>query len=282
MLAPMTIRRLPRSVVLAVALVAGPVAATADDSAFAQAERLYATRDLAAARTAFERLAAQGAPRGDYYLGKIAIRQQQYALAVERLTRAAELAPGDDDTWHWLGNAHAWIAASTDSLPQQAKHARLSLNAYLKAIELNPESVPARLSLINLQRHLPAWYGGGLRRARAQAEEVACRDPVRGDYARALLLAHEKKYAEALRVLAPLRAAHPDYYSAHLLLGYIATRSGLERDAARAALAQCLALTPGEFEEPHDAARELLALLDQPAEEAARNLAKKDEQVTAR
>jgi len=282
MLAPM-LRRLRRST-LFVAVVLGLAcgAAQAADPAFQRAEQLYAARDLDAARVAFTQLAATGAPRCDYYLGKIAIRQKDYSLAVERLSCAVEQAPRDSDTWHWLGNAHAWVAATADSLPQQAKHARLGLTAYLKAITLDPESVPARLSLINLQRHLPAWYGGGLRRARAQAEEVARRDPVRGEYARALLLAHEKKYAEALRVLAPLRAAQPDYYSAHLLLGYIATRSGLERDAARDALARCLALTPGEFEEPHDTARELLALLDRPPAEAAQLLAKKDEQVTAR
>lgn len=281
MLAPMPPRRLRRTVVLALALGTGLLAG-ATNLDFAQAERLYATRDLAAARTAFEDLAARGEPRSDYFLGKIAIRQQQYLHAVECLTRAAERAPGDDDTWHWLGNAHAWVAATADSLPGRAKHARLSLNAYLKAIELNADSVPARLSLLNLQRHLPAWYGGGLRRARIQAEEVARRDPLRGEYAHALLLAHEQKYADALRLLAPLRAAHPEFYSAHLLLGYIATRSGLEREAARAALAECLALTPGEFDEPHDTARELLTLLDRPPPAADRALAKKDEYVTDR
>lgn len=267
--------RCVRLAVFLAALIGAGRATAAPD--FATAVQLYEARELVAARGAFTHLAAAGAPRCDYFLGKIAIRQHDYDAAVACLERATAAAPTDDDAWHWLGNAHAWVAATTDSLPRRAQHARQSLNAYLRAVELNPDSVPARLSLINLQRHLPAFFGGGLRRARVQADEVARRDPLRGAYARALLLAHEKDYAAALSLLAPIRHEHPDFYAAQLLTGYIATRSGLARDDARVALHHCLALSPGEFDEPHEVVRDLLAQLD-----AAPAGAKKDERVTAR
>lgn len=280
MLAPVLLRCI-RLVTLIVASVSFGAARAAPD--LATAVRLYDQRELAAAAAAFTHLAATGAPRCNYFLGKIAIRQHRYADAVGLLERAAVAAAADDDVWHWLGNAHAWVAATSDSLPTRLQHARRSLAAYLRAVDLNPESIPARLSLINLQRHLPALFGGGLHRARAQAEEIARRDARQGAYARALLLAHEQNYREALALLAPLQQAFPDYYSAHLLVGYIATRSGLAREEARAALNRCLALVPGEFEEPHETARELLALLDgaaAPQRPAAAG--KNDEQVTAR
>ena len=269
-----------RCVHLASLLAAGlfaTLAAHATAPSFDAAVQLYDRRELAAARVAFTQLAAVGAPRSDYFLGKIALREHHYDRAVELLARATAAAPTDDDAWHWLGNAHAWVAATTTSFPRRAQHARQSLTAYERAVALNPDSVPARLSLINLQRHLPAFFGGGLRRARAQADEVARRDPLRGAYARALLLAHEKDYAAALAVLGPLRREHPEFYPAHLLVGYIATRSGLAREEARTALHRCLALTPGEFDEPHDVARDLLAQLDAPP-----GAEKRDERVTAR
>ena len=247
-------------------LAASQLWAAAPTTDSAAAEALYRQRDFAGARAAFERLAVAEPTqvRHRYFLGKIAIRERRFPAAVALLQTAAEACPGHADYQHWLGNAHAWSAAEADGLADRASHARRSLAAYRRAVQLAPDNVPARLSLINLLRHVPALLGGGVARARAEAAEVERRDPPRGAYARALLLAHEGRHDDALATLRVLLAEQPDYYAANLLVGHIASRSGRGTAEARAALERCLRLTPTEFDEPHEVAHKLLASLVRP------------------
>jgi len=247
-------------------LLASQLWAAGSATDLAAAETLYLQRDFAAARTVFERLAdaEPNQVRHRYFLGKIAIRERRFPAAVALLKTAADACPGNADYQHWLGNAHAWSAAEGKNLADRASHARRSLAAYRRAVQLAPDNVPARLSLINLLRHVPALLGGGIARARAEAAEVEQRDPHRGAYARALLLAHEGRYDDALATLRVLLAERPDYYAANLLVGHIAARSGRGTAEARAALERCLRLTPTEFDEPPEVAHELLASLARP------------------
>jgi len=236
----------------------------ADDAPLAAARALYDAGRYTEATAAFEHLAPDSAPVL-YHLGKLAVHRRDYARAIDLLERAAELAPRDAGVTLWLGNAHAWSASVAESFGPRVKHGRRALSLYRRAVELDPENVPARFALMNFYRHVPALLGGGLERAYEQAREIARRDADTGAYARALLSFHERKYDIARETLGILLERNPRHYGANFLLGRLAVATGTHPDEARAALRLCLQLTPSENDDPHAAVEDLLAALEKPA-----------------
>ncbi|MBI5424102.1 MAG: tetratricopeptide repeat protein [Opitutae bacterium] len=243
----------------------------AEPAALAHATALYAAGRYAEATASFEEIARHepAAPAVLYHLGKLVLHRRDYPRAVELLARAAQAAPNDAAIALWLGNAHAWSASVAESLGPRVSHGRQALAHYRRAVELDPSSVPARFSLMNFYRHVPALLGGGLNRACAQAAEIDRLDPVAGAHARALLAFHQQNFDAARATLQQLLAKKPAHYAANFLLGRLAVASGRHRDEGRAALERCLQLTPTENDEPHDEARALLAQLDRPTLAAA-------------
>jgi tetratricopeptide (TPR) repeat protein len=187
---------------------------------------------------------------GHYTQGKRAVQRGDYAVAIEQLSVAVALAPRESDYYHWLGNSYGWAAAAAP-VCDKAALGRKCLAAYLRAIELDPDNLAARLSLMNFYRHVPRLLGGGLERAAEEAEEIRRRDPVQGGYARAVLLGDEKKFAEAITILAGVLRQKPDYYSANCLFGRLALESGIRQAEGAAALRRCLQMTPSESDESH-------------------------------
>ncbi|MBX3737140.1 MAG: tetratricopeptide repeat protein [Candidatus Didemnitutus sp.] len=238
----------------------------AEPAALARATALYAAGRYAEATASFAEIARDepDAPAALYYLGKLAVHRRDYPCAVELLERAAQASPTDAAIALWLGNAHAWSASVAEGLGARVSHGRKALAHYRRAVELDPTSVPARFSLMNFYRHVPALLGGGIDRARAQAAEIDRLDPVAGAHARALLAFHQQDFAAAHATLQPLLAQHPAHYAANFLLGRIAVASGQYREAGRAALERCLQLPPTENDESHAEARALLAQLERP------------------
>jgi tetratricopeptide (TPR) repeat protein len=184
-------------------------------------------------------------------------------VAVEQLTRAVGLAPRESDYQHWLGNSYAW-AAATAPLCGKSALGRESLAAYRRAIELDPDNLAARFSLMNFYRHVPRLLGGGSARAAEQAAEISRRDPVQGAIARAVLLGDEKKYADALALLAGVQQQQPDCYAANCWFGRLALDSGERRAEAAAALRRCLQLSPTDNDESHEVVRGWLSQLPAP------------------
>lgn len=242
--------------------------AQAEDAALSGARALYDAGRYAEATEAFARLPPDSA-MVLYYRGKLAVQRRDYARAVEYLERAVELAPRDAAVTLWLGNAHAWSASVDEKFSGRIRHGRRALAMYRRAVELDPESVPARFALMNFYRHVPALLGGGTDRAYEQAREIARRDPVAGAYARALLSLHEKKYDIAYDTLAILRERNPPHYGANFLLGRLAVASRTHLAEGRAALQTCLRLTPGENDDPHDVVTEMLKELEVAVAQAA-------------
>jgi tetratricopeptide (TPR) repeat protein len=195
-----------------------------------------------------------------YRRGRQAVLRGDYSGATALLERAIAQSPRESDYQHWLGNSYAWLAAGAP-LSDKPALGRKCLAAYQRAIELDPDNLPARFSLMNFYRRVPRLLGGGLARAEGQAEEIGRRDPVQGNYARAVLLGDEKKYAEALAVLADVLRQKPSYYAANLTLGRLALESGQRLNEGVAALRRCLELTPTENDEDHEAASKWLGQL---------------------
>lgn len=192
--------------------------------------------------------------------GQQAVQRGDYAEAIRVLEVASAQAPRESEIQHWLGNACAWAAAGAELCDKPAL-GRKCLAAYRRALELDPENLPARFSLMNFYRHVPRVLGGGLGRARAEAEEISRRDPVQGLVAQALLHAHEKNYQAAFAALDEARRARPGLYAGDVLLGRLALESGQRREDGMAAFRRCLGQTPADTDEPHASVAQGLAEL---------------------
>ncbi len=249
---------------LVLSLAVASAAPAADLPAFASASALYAGGRYAEATTAFEQLATLRPDDATvaFHLGKLAIHRRDYPAALDLLDRAAALSPRDSTITLWLGNAHAWSASVAAGFTDRVRHGRRALTLYRRAVELDPENVPARFALMNFCRHVPALAGGGLSRAHEQVREIARRDAITGAYALALLSFHERKFSATYDLIRRLLEKEPQHYGANFLLGRLAAASGEHRDEGRAALRGCLARTPGENDDPHDDVRALLAQLE--------------------
>jgi tetratricopeptide (TPR) repeat protein len=214
---------------------------------------LYAEGQFQQAAVIFARISSadptEAAAR--FYLGKISIRQADYAVAMRHLERAVALAPQESDYQVWLGNSYAW-AASVASLGEKAGLGRKCLAAYRQAIALNPDNIAAHVSLMNFYRHVPPMFGGGLDKAYAEAEAVRQRNADKGQWAIAILCLQEKKCAQAVALLTALARRNPSDYAVHCALGKVAIETGTHLEEAEAAFGRCLELRPTEEDDGHD------------------------------
>lgn len=186
-----------------------------------------------------------------YRTGKQAVRRGDYAAAMAVLDLAVARSPLESDYHLWLGNACAWAAAAAP-LCDKPPLGRKCLAAYRRAIELDPNNLRARFSLMNFYRHVPRLLGGGMARAYAEAEEIRRRDAVQGAYALAVLYGDEQRYATAFAALREVLTQQPEHYGANCTLGCLALASGERVEEGLAGLRRCLRLTPTEDDVPRE------------------------------
>ncbi len=144
-----------------------------------------------------------------HLLGRIASAQNDADEAVRLQERAVELESGNALYHLWLGNA----------LSDQLQHANMLRQPFIarrvkteweRAVELDPNSIDARMALLQLYVSAPAAMGGSVEKAEEQATEIGKRNPMRGAMARAKIAeigkdagAEEAAYKQAI-------AAAPD------------------------------------------------------------------------
>lgn len=220
-------------------------------ASFDEAQALYRTKRYAEARDAFEQVAAAepNNAAAAYHLGQLALMRNAEAEAIKWLEKATALAPQSASYYQALGDAYGLAAqkAGLFSKPGLARKCRL---AYERAVELEPENVDARYALFTFLRQAPAIAGGGLDKARAQAQEIRKRDMVRGTIALVELSVIEKKFDEAFDALAALRRSHPEAWDAAYQVGRTAAMSGQRLDDGETALKEYLAHTPDDDQAP--------------------------------
>jgi tetratricopeptide (TPR) repeat protein len=220
-------------------------------ASFDEAQALYRAKRYAEARDAFELVAAAepNNAAAAYHLGQLALMRNMETEAIKWFEKATALAPQSASYYQALGDAYGLAAqkAGLFSKPGLARRCRL---AYEKAVELEPENISARYALFTFFRQAPAIAGGGLDKARTQAEEIRKRDVIRGTIALAELSVVEKKFDEAFAALVALRRSHPEAWDAAYQIGRTAAMSGQRLDDGEAALKDYLARTPDEDEAP--------------------------------
>lgn len=231
--------------VFAIAIGARAADAGADATPLAAARQLFDGGRFPEARAAFERLVAAEPRNAEalFYLGWTAFRQNQPAESAKLLEKATALDGTKSVYFRVLGDACVEMIQRA-SFFAKAGWARRSLTAYDKAVALDPDDLDARSARLNYYWHAPGIAGGSMDKARAEAREIAKRDPVRGAQALADLNVAEKKYAEAFAVIDELITQHPDNQPAQYQLGRLAAITGQQLERGETALQAYLQYSP--------------------------------------
>lgn len=112
--------------------------------------------------------------------------------------RASAAASEDARVWLWLGRAYGRKAIEAGLLAR-AGWASKTRSAWERAVELAPESTEPRFDLMQYYLQAPGLLGGGLDKAKAQAEAIARIDAAHGLLAEGAIAMHEKDVARAER-----------------------------------------------------------------------------------
>lgn len=229
-----------------------PLVAQSDTPALTEAKALYHARKTEEARQAFEALANTEPQNAEvhFYLGLVAFRVDDPKAAAAHLERAVELAPESAEYWRRLGDAYG-TQAQRASVFSKVGLAKKCLSAYETAVAANPAHVSARWSLMEFYKQAPGFFGGGMDKARAQADAMTELDPGVGRWAHAQLLLKEEKGADALALYADVLTTEPPDYAALYQLGRLAEWTGRDLERGKQALAKCLTLEPKAWSGPH-------------------------------
>jgi tetratricopeptide (TPR) repeat protein len=141
--------------------------------------------------------------------GQALLREGKLDDAVDVLEQAVELAPKDAAAHHLLGAAYGRKACA-GSLFAKMRLAGDVKEHFERAVELAPDEVEYRESLIQFYAQAPAVAGGGIDKARVQAAEIGKRDAVRGKLAEGLIARIEGKPEQALTIYREAYAQRPD------------------------------------------------------------------------
>jgi tetratricopeptide (TPR) repeat protein len=116
--------------------------------------------------------------------------------AVKCGERAVSLEPGNAKYHLWLAREYGRKAGDSNPLAA-AGLARKAKAEFERAVQLDPANVPARVDLAQYYTEAPAIMGGGLDKARQQAEQVAKYDLAKAHLILGRVAEKEKQYGEA-------------------------------------------------------------------------------------
>jgi len=120
----------------------------------------------------------------------------QIEAAVKAGEKAVESYPDDARLWVWLGRAYGRRALEANLLAR-AGWAGKTRDAWEKAVELDPNNLDARFDLIQYYLQAPAMLGGGVDKAKAQAEAITQMNAAHGKIALGSIAMTQKDKAGA-------------------------------------------------------------------------------------
>ena len=256
------------------------------------------------AKTIFEEI-LRADPEDDqalFYLGRLDLVEDDYSSAVQHFEEALKVNPENSDYHLWLGRA----LGERLTYVGMFKKIKLSMKMkkeFEKAVELDSTSIPAHFQMFYLYLHSPAMAGGGVEKAKKEAEVIQGLDEVEGHLALAaiydkagerekareeyraalglkpggievmynygIFLQGHKEYDEAVQYFLKILELDPQNYNAHYQIGktHILAEKGLTE--AKYHLQKCLTLKSADHPSPSRAAvhwrlGQAYYLLDQP------------------
>ncbi|MBX2899345.1 MAG: tetratricopeptide repeat protein [Cyclobacteriaceae bacterium] len=144
-----------------------------------------------------------------YYLGRIAFDEKKYDEA-EDFFEAAIKANDKVAEYHtWYGNTLGTIASDANIFKQATLGPKMK-SAWEKAVQLDPQTVDARESLIQYYLQAPAIAGGSVDKAIEMANEIKRLKPAEGHRQLGNIYYREKKYAEAEKEFIAMTKVDPN------------------------------------------------------------------------
>lgn len=150
---------------------------------------------------------------------RLQARQAEKAIAAGE--KAIALGARNAQAFYWLGNAYGSRIGEVGMLSKMTMAPKLR-DAFEQAVKLDPGLVDARSSLIEFYLQAPGAIGGGIDKARAQANAIARYDRARGFMAQGRIAMHEKKPDEAIKAYEQAHALKPGdpQLKVSLVMGY--------------------------------------------------------------
>jgi tetratricopeptide (TPR) repeat protein len=177
------------------------------------------------------------------YLGRARLRVGQVAAGVDALERAVVLKP-DNSAYHLNASGGLGQLVNEVGMFKKMSIAGRVKEHMVRAVELAPESVPAREALMQFYAQAPGIAGGDMKLARKQVEVVMPLDASVGLRMQAILAGFEDK-SEAEVIAAWEKAVAADDAEGRSRFAYALYLQGLKRwDAAFAQLDALAKLKP--------------------------------------
>jgi tetratricopeptide (TPR) repeat protein len=152
--------------------------------------------------------------RAHFYLGRLALVDNDPEAAAEHLRRAVELADTLSDYHLWYGKA-----MSQQAMRAQNPMLALGVKAQLeRAVALDGRSLDARDALADFYSMAPPMMGGGADKAREQAEAISRLDAMRGHFALGRIAIRSKDTTALEREMNAAIALAPDTLPAYSAL----------------------------------------------------------------
>ena len=157
------------------------------------------------------------------YMGRICIVEDALDESIDWLEKAVTLDDNSSTNHYWLGIAYGRKAQKAGVLkkPGLAKNMKKEV---LRAIELDPNNLDARLALLQYYLYAPGIMGGSKEKALEQAEEIKTRNSARGYSAFGLIHEHEKAYDLAEEAYLAAVSEDPENVEHTYQLGYFYQR----------------------------------------------------------
>ena len=118
-------------------------------------------------------------PEANFYMGRIYFDWEEFGKATDWFKEAAKYDNTNSAYHMWLGHSYGRQAQNASVLRQAGLGRNCRIN-YEKAIELDPQNIEARESIIDFYIQAPGFMGGGREKAEAQADFISNIDGVAG------------------------------------------------------------------------------------------------------
>ena len=147
--------------------------------------------------------------RAAYEQGRAAMRDRKFDDAVKAFERAVELNPRSSEYHVWLGHGYTRQLATANFMRKGIIGRRIG-GEYNKAVELDPNSIPAAEARLEFFLEAPGIAGGGEDKARAEAGRIHGLSPYYGGFAQAKIAEKGKDWGKAESEYRSLVRAYPD------------------------------------------------------------------------